>query len=203
MHTALEKTGEHVVKKNRIIVGITGATGAVYGMTLLQALKKIKATETHLVISAAGKDLLAMEIGKRAIEKAVSLADRCYDNDDLAAPISSGSFRTDGMIIAPCSAKTLSAIGHAYGDNLIHRAADVVLKERRKLVLLFRETPLNLGHIQNMAQVTNMGGIILPPVPAFYHKPKMIADIVNQTIGKVLDLFTLEHQLYTRWGEKR
>ncbi len=189
------------MKSQRIIVGITGATGAIYGMYLLEALKKIDKFEVHLILSVAGKDLLQMEMGNSAVEKTQSLADVCHDIDNLAAPVSSGSFTTEGMIIAPCSAKTLSAIAHCYGDNLIHRAADVVLKERRRLVLLFRETPFNLGHIQNMATITSMGGIILPPIPAFYHKPKSIEDIVKHTVGKALDLFSIEHNLFHRWGE--
>jgi len=191
------------VKKRRIIVGITGASGAVYGMSLLEALKATGKVEIHLVISDAGKDLLRMEIGTSAVKRARLLADALYHNNDLAASVSSGSFLTDGMVIAPCSAKTLSAVAHGYGDNLLHRAADVVLKERRKLVLLFRETPLHLGHIENMAMVTRMGAIVLPPVPAFYHKPATIADLVNHTVGKVLDLFSLEHGLYLRWGSGR
>lgn len=191
------------MKKRRIIVGITGASGAVYGMSALESLKATGMVEIHLVISDAGKDLLRMEIGTSAVKRAQQLADALYHNNDLAAPISSGSFLTDGMIIAPCSAKTLSAVAHGYGDNLLHRAADVALKERRKLVLLFRETPLHLGHIENMALVTRMGAIVLPPVPAFYHKPATIADLVNHTVGKVLDLFSLEHNLYRRWGSGR
>ena len=191
------------MKKRRIIVGITGASGAVYGMSLLEALKATGKVEIHLVISDAGKDLLRMEIGTSAVKRARLLADALYHNNDLAASVSSGSFLTDGMVIAPCSAKTLSAVTHGYGDNLLHRAADVVLKERRKLVLLFRETPLHLGHIENMAMVTRMGAIVLPPVPAFYHKPATIADLVNHTVGKVLDLFSLEHGLYLRWGSGR
>lgn len=191
------------MKKRRIIVGITGASGAVYGMSLLEALKATGKVEIHLVISDAGKDLLRMEIGTSAVKRARLLADALYHNNDLAASVSSGSFLTDGMVIAPCSAKTLSAVAHGYGDNLLHRAADVVLKERRKLVLLFRETPLHLGHIENMAMVTRMGAIVLPPVPAFYHKPATIADLVNHTVGKVLDLFSLEHGLYLRWGSGR
>jgi polyprenyl P-hydroxybenzoate/phenylacrylic acid decarboxylase-like protein len=191
------------VKKRRIIVGITGASGAVYGMSLLEALKATGKVEIHLVISDAGKDLLRMEIGTSAVKRVRLLADVLYDNNDLAAPVSSGSFLTDGMVIAPCSAKTLSAVANGYGNNLLHRAADVVLKERRKLVLLFRETPLHLGHIENMAMVTRMGAIVLPPVPAFYHKPATIADLVNHTVGKVLDLFSLEHGLYLRWGSGR
>ena len=191
------------MKKRRIIVGITGASGAVYGMSVLESLKATGMVEIHLVISDAGKDLLRMEIGASAVKRAQSLADALYQDNNLAAPISSGSFLTDGMIIAPCSAKTLSAVAHAYGNNLLHRAADVVLKERRKLVLLFRETPLHLGHIDNMALVTRMGGIVLPPVPAFYHQPASIADLVNHTAGKVLDLFSLEHKMYVRWGSRR
>jgi polyprenyl P-hydroxybenzoate/phenylacrylic acid decarboxylase-like protein len=189
--------------KRRIIVGITGASGAVYGMALLEALRASGMVEIHLVISEAGKDLLRMEIGTAAVKRAQQLADELYHNNDLAAPISSGSFLTDGMIVAPCSAKTLSAIAHGYGDSLLHRAADVALKERRKLVLLFRETPLHLGHIENMALVTRMGAIVLPPVPAFYHKPATIADLVNHSVGKVLDLFSMEHTLYLRWGSGR
>ncbi len=189
--------------KRRIIVGITGASGAVYGMSVLEALKASGMVEIHLVISDAGKDLLRMENGTAAVKRAQQLADELYHNNDLAAPISSGSFLTDGMIVAPCSAKTLSAIAHGYGDSLLHRAADVALKERRKLVLLFRETPLHLGHIENMALVTRMGAIVLPPVPAFYHKPATIADLVNHSVGKVLDLFSLEHNLYLRWGSGR
>ena len=189
--------------KRRIIVGITGASGAVYGMSVLEALKASGMVEIHLVISDAGKALLRMEIGPAAVKRAQQLADELYHNNDLAAPISSGSFLTDGMIVAPCSAKTLSAIAHGYGDSLLHRAADVALKERRKLVLLFRETPLHLGHIENMALVTRMGAIVLPPVPAFYHNPATIADMVSHTVGKVLDLFSLEHNLYLRWGSGR
>jgi len=193
-------TGEKEVNKRRIIVGITGASGAIYGMSMLKALKETGCIETHLIISNAGKDLLHMEIDREAVAKARALAQACYEINDLAAPVSSGTFKTEGMIIAPCSAKTLAAIAHSYGDNLIHRTADVVLKERRKLVLMFRETPLHLGHIENMAQVTKMGGIILPPVPAFYNKPETIDDIVNHAVGKVLDQFELEHRLYKPWG---
>lgn len=188
------------MKKRRVIVGITGASGAVYGMALLSALKSTGKVETHLVMSEAGKDLLRLELGPGSVKKAQELADKIYDNNDLAAPISSGSFITEGMVIAPCSAKTLSAVANAYGDTLMHRAADVVLKERRKLLLLFRETPFHLMHIENMALVTRMGAIVLPPIPAFYHKPASIEDLVNHSIGKVLDMLSLNHALFRRWG---
>jgi len=188
------------VKKLRIIVAITGASGAIYGMNLLKALKATACVETHLIISNAGKDLLSMELGTEAVSQARALAQVCHEINDLAAPISSGTCKNDGMIIAPCSAKTLSAIARSYGDNLIHRAADVALKERRTLILMFRETPLHLGHIENMALVTRMGGIILPPIPAFYNRPGTIDEIVNHSVGKALDLFGLEHRLYKPWG---
>ncbi len=191
------------MKKRRFIVGITGASGAVYSIALLSALRATDMVEIHLVMSEAGKDLLRIELGTGSVRKAQELADEIYDNNDLSAPISSGSFITEGMVIAPCSAKTLSAIAHAYGDTLLHRAADVVLKERRKLLLLFRETPLHLIHIENMALVTRMGAIVLPPIPAFYHKPASIEDLVNHSIGKVLDLLSLEHSLFRRWGSDR
>ncbi|MCX8044940.1 MAG: UbiX family flavin prenyltransferase [Desulfobacterota bacterium] len=184
----------------RFIVGISGASGAIYGVRLLEALRAFDEIELHLIISKAASYIFENELGASALDKAQGLAHRCYDNDVLAAPIASGSFRTEGMIIAPCSVKTLAAIAHGYGDTLMMRAADVVLKERRKLVLVVRETPLHLEHIENMARVTRMGGVILPPVPAFYHKPRTIDDIVNHTVGKVLDLFNLSHFLYERWG---
>jgi polyprenyl P-hydroxybenzoate/phenylacrylic acid decarboxylase-like protein len=186
--------------QKRIIVGISGASGALYGLRLLEALRNTGAIEIYLTISLTAKTLLRDEIAADALERAIKLADRYYEAHELGAPIASGSFLTDGMIIAPCSAKTLAAIAHGLGDNLLNRAADVVLKERRRLVLLFRETPLHLTHIDNMARVTRMGGIMLPPVPAFYHRPASIDDIVNQSIGKALDLFSIDHTLYQRWG---
>ncbi len=186
--------------KKRIIVGISGASGALYGLRLLEVLKEKGSIEIFLTISQTGKQLLQDEIATGALDQAIALADHYYEAQELWAPIASGSFFTDGMIIAPCSAKTLAAIAHGFGDTLLSRAADVVLKERRRLVLLFRETPLHLTHIDNMAQVTRMGGIILPPVPAFYHRPASIDDIINQSIGKALDLFSIDHALYRRWG---
>ncbi len=185
--------------KKKIIVGISGASGAIYGLRLLEALKSIGTIEIYLTISQTGKTLLRDEIADDALDRAIQLADNYYETHELGASIASGSFLTDGMIIAPCSAKSLAAIAHGLGDNLINRAADVALKERRRLVLLFRETPLHLTHIENMAQVTRMGGIILPPVPAFYHRPSSIDDIVNHSVGKALDLFAIEHNLYKRW----
>ncbi len=185
--------------KKRIIVAITGASGAIYGMTLLKTLSKIKEIETHLIISNTAADLLRDEIGAMAPDNAASFADYTHDVKNLAAPISSGSFKTDGMVVAPCSAKTLSSIANAYGNNLITRAADVVLKERRKLVLLFRETPFNLAHIENMAMITKMGGIIMPPLPAFYSKPSSIDDLVNQSIGRALSLLSIKNDLYEEW----
>jgi len=187
--------------RKRLIIAISGASGAIYGLRLLEVLKNCGAIETHLIISATAKGLLADEIDPQAGDRARELATRYYENNELSAPVASGSFITDGMIIAPCSAKTLAAIAHGFGDNLINRAADVVLKERRRLVLLFRETPLHLTHIDNMAQVTKTGGIILPPVPAFYHRPATIDDIINQSVGKALDLFGIEHSLFSRWGD--
>ena len=185
--------------KKKIIVGISGASGAIYGLRLLEALKSIGTIEIYLTISQTGKTLLRDEIADDALDRAIQLADNYYETHELGAPIASGSFLTDGMIIAPCSAKTLAAIANGLGDNLLSRSADVSLKERRRLVLLLRETPLHLTHIENMAQVTKMGGIILPPVPAFYHRPASIDDIVNHSIGKALDLFGIEHALYKRW----
>ena len=185
--------------KKKIIVGISGASGAIYGLRLLEALKGIGSIEIFLTISQTGKTLLHDEISDDALDRAIRLADHYYETHELGAPIASGSFLTDGMIIAPCSAKTLAAIANGLGDNLLSRSADVSLKERRRLVLLLRETPLHLTHIENMAQVTKMGGIILPPVPAFYHRPASIDDIVNHSIGKALDLFGIEHALYKRW----
>lgn len=188
--------------KKRIIVGISGASGVIYGLMFLEALKKINAVEIHLIISPTAERIFMDEIDADAFERAKSMADYYHDINNLAAPIASGSFLTEGMIIAPCSAKTLASIAHGYGDNLMLRAADVVIKERRKLIVLFRETPLHLGHIENMALLTKMGGILLPPIPAFYHKPQSIIDIIQHTVGKTLDLLNFPHELYRRWEGK-
>jgi 4-hydroxy-3-polyprenylbenzoate decarboxylase len=177
---------------------MNGATGAFYGIRLLQVLAGVKQIETHLIISPAGEKTIEIETQYRA-QEVKALANFSYSFDDIGACLASGSFRREGMIIAPCSMKTLSALAHSYAENLLTRAADVTLKERGKLVLLVRETPLHLGHLRNMVSVTEMGGIVMPPVPAFYHQPKTIQDIVDHTVGKALDLFGVEHTLFQRW----
>jgi flavin prenyltransferase len=181
-----------------IIIGINGATGVAYGIRLLQVLSGIKEIETHLVVSPAGERTIELESDYK-MDEVYALASHSYRIDDIGACIASGSFRHDGMIIAPCSMKTLSALAHSYADNLLTRAADVTLKERRRLLLLVRETPLHLVHLRNMVSVTEMGGIVMPPVPAFYHKPHTIQDIIDHTVGKALDLFSIEHNLFSRW----
>ena len=178
---------------------MTGASGAIYGVRLLRLLKSIDDVETHLVISDSGERTLKHELGMAASELAL-LASRHYDVGDIGAAIASGSFRNAGMIVAPCSMKTLSAIAHGYCDNLITRAADVVLKERRRLVLMARETPLNLAHIRNMEAVTEMGGIIYPPLPAFYCRPGSIEEMVDQTVRRVLELFDITDGQLVRWS---
>lgn len=182
----------------RIIIGISGASGPHYGIRLLEVLKKFDNVETHLVISRAAKTNIVLESDWK-IESVEALADFVYPDDDLAAGISSGSFRTEGMVIAPCSIKTLSGLANSYDTNLLIRAGDVVLKEKRKLIILLRETPLHLGHLKLMTTVAEIGAVIMPPVPAFYHRPQTIADIVDHTIGKILDQFGLEHHLFRRW----
>lgn len=179
-------------------MGISGASGTIYGVRLLQVLRDTP-IETHLIMTEAAKRVAGLETGYTP-EQVETLADAVYRNDEIDAPVSSGSFRTLGMIVAPCSIKSLSAIAHSYNDTLLARAADVVLKERRKLVLVVRETPLHLGHLRLMAEVTEYGAVVLPPVPAFYHQPQTIADIVDQTVGKMLDQFGLEHRLFERWS---
>ncbi|KTD27919.1 UbiX family flavin prenyltransferase [Legionella israelensis] len=183
----------------RLIIGISGSSGIIYGIRLLEVLQTLS-IETHLVVSKAGQLTRAYESELSASELK-ALADVYHPCNDISASIASGSFKTLGMIIAPCSMKTLGEIAHGISSNLLSRAADVVLKERRRLVLLPRECPLNLIHLQNMTTVTQMGGIICPPVPAFYHRPKTIEDIVNDTVGRVLDLFEIDNDLIKRWGE--
>ena len=182
----------------RVVVGITGATGAVYALRLLQRLK-VAGRETHLVVSPAGVLNAHHELGldRKALE---ALADVAYNPADVGAAIASGSFATDAMIVAPCSMKTLASIAHGFGDNLLTRAADVMLKERRRLVLMVRETPFNLAHLRNMTAVTEMGGVVFPPLPAFYNKPKSIAEMVDDTVERVIDLLGVAGAAPRRWN---
>ena len=184
----------------RLIIGISGASGAIYGIRLLEVLRDVPDIETHLVMSNAAKRTILLETDY-AIDQVEALADQLHSFGDIAAAISSGSYKTVGMAVIPCSMKTLSGIANVYSDNLILRAADVVLKDRRKLVLVLRETPLHLGHIRLMAQATEMGAIMMPPAPAFYHRPQTVDDIINQTVNRVLDLFDIElaEDLFRRW----
>src|SRR5437016_2462499 len=184
--------------KKRLIVGITGATGAVYGVRMLEALKTAAGWESHVVLSDAGALNLWHEL-KMKRKDLEGLADAAHHPKDIAATIASGSYLTEGMVIAPCSMKTLAAVAHAHADDLVSRAADVILKERRRLVLVPRETPLNLAHLRNMVAVTEMGGIIMPPMPAFYAMPKTLDDLVAHTVGRILDLFGLRSTKVKRW----
>jgi len=179
-------------------VGISGASGPHYGIRLLEVLKEFKNVETHLIISETAKINIKLE-SNREVEQVEALADFVYDSKDLAASISSGSFRTEGMVIAPCSVKTLSGLANSFSTNLLIRAGDVILKEKRKLIIMFRETPLHLGHLRLMTRVAEMGATIMPPVPAFYYRPNTVNDIINHIIGKVLDQFGLDYQLFKRW----
>lgn len=181
----------------KLIVGISGATGVIYGIRMLQTLKACQ-IESHLVLTDSAKRTIEMETAF-TVKEVEKLADYAYDNRDIGASISSGSFKTDGMIIAPCAIKSLSALANSYNDSLLVRAADVVLKERRKLVVIPRETPLHLGHLKLLTSVAEMGAVILPPMPAYYHLPKTIDDIINQTVGKALDQFNVNHYLFKRW----
>ena len=182
----------------RLVVAITGATGAIYGVRLLQHLRDLPGIETHVVISDAGALTLHQETGLQRKE-AEALAHVVHRNRDIGASIASGSFQAEGMVIAPCSMKTLAAVAHAHAEDLISRAADVALKERRRLVLLPRETPLNLAHLRNMVAVTEMGGVIFPPLPAFYAAPKSIDELVAHTVARVLDLFGVHSPTLARW----
>ena len=182
----------------RLIVGLSGASGSVYGIRLLEVLKTVPEIETHLVVSKGAEITMRLEAGldAAAVKK---LADVVHEPGNLAASISSGSFQTIGMAVVPCSMKSLAQIALALDDNLLTRAADVTLKERRRLVVVPRETPLNLSHLRHMVAITEMGGVILPPAPSFYHHPHSIADIIDQTVGKILDQFQIAHDLFTRW----
>lgn len=182
----------------RLVVGITGASGSIYGIRLLEALQKTPGVETHLVLSSSGKRTLAEETdySLRAVE---ALASVVYDDRDIGASPASGSFKTMGMVIAPCSIKTVSALATSFADTLIARAGDVTLKEGRPLVVVVRETPLHAGHLRQMLALAEIGGVILPPVPAFYNRPKTIDDLVNHTVGRVLDRLGIEHSLVPEW----
>ena len=182
----------------RLIVALSGATGSIYGIRLLECLRAA-GVETHLVISRWGVRTLLHETAYSK-EQVEALATKAYASADMGATISSGSFRTDGMIVAPCSAKTLAAIAHGVGENLIHRAADVILKERRKLVLAVREAPLSDIHLENMLKLSRMGAVIMPPLPAFYTRPQSLDDVVNHTVARLLDQFGIDAPGLTRWN---
>ncbi|MGL5990359.1 MAG: UbiX family flavin prenyltransferase [Plesiomonas sp.] len=189
------------MERTRLIVGISGASGAIYGIRLLEVLQQLPEIETHLIISQAARRTLDLETDY-SLRQVTELADVYHDVRNIAASVSSGSFRTCGMVILPCSIKTLSGIVHSYADDLLVRAADVVLKERRRLLLAVRETPLHLGHLRMMTQAAELGAVIMPPVPAFYHRPQTIYDLVDQTVNRVLDQFDirLPTDLFTRWN---
>jgi flavin prenyltransferase len=186
--------------KRRLIIGISGASGAIYGIRLLEILQTLPDLETHLVVSTAAAQTITLETDFTPAQVA-ALADVNYRFNDIAAAIASGSFKTAGMIVIPCSMKTLAGIAHSFSDNLLLRAADVVLKDRRRLVIVPRETPLHLGHLRLMLQLVEMGATVAPPMPAFYHRPQSIDDIVNQTVNRILDLMDVElpQDLFTRW----
>ena len=185
---------------NRIVIGISGASGVTYGVRLLSLLKESD-YETHLILSEAGKLNIKIETAYTPAE-VEAMASHVYDQKNMAAALASGSFLTKGMVVVPCTIKTLSGIANSYNENLLVRAADVTLKEKRKLVLVVRETPLHTGHLRLMTLAAEMGAHILPPVPSFYHQPKTIEDIIDQTIGKIFDYLGIEHNLFQRWGEK-
>lgn len=182
-----------------LIVCITGASGVIYGIRLLEVLSGKKDVETHLVISDAGELNIKTETDYN-IAEVKALASYCYDVNDIGAPPASGSFKRDGMVVVPCSIKTMSALANSYSGNLITRAGDVTLKERGKLVLVVRETPFHIGHLRNMERLCEMGAIIMPPVPAFYHRPKSLSDIIDHIVGKILDAFCIDHNISRRWG---
>jgi 4-hydroxy-3-polyprenylbenzoate decarboxylase len=188
-------------KKRRLIIGISGATGAIYGVRMLEILSKIEDIETHLVLSKAGKMTIQVET-PYSVKNVEGLADVVHDINNVGASISSGSFRTEGMVIAPCSMKSMGAIAHSLGADLLVRSADVVLKERKKLVLVVRETPLHLGHLESMAALARIGAVIFPPVPAFYHRPKTLDDVINQTVTRILDQFDIDVTLFHRWDDE-
>ena len=183
----------------RIVIGISGASGVTYGVRMLDVLRKTD-YETHLIISKAGRLNIEIETSYKPAE-VEAMADVVYDHNDIAASLASGSFLTEGMVVVPCTIKSLSGIANSYNENLLIRTADVTLKEKRKLVLVVRETPLHVGHLRLMTLAAEMGAHILPPVPSFYHQPETIEDIIDQTIGKIFDYMGIEHDLFKRWGE--
>lgn len=185
----------------RLIVGMSGATGSIYGIRILQVLARIPDIETHLVMSKAAKMTAQVET-PHTVKDVEALADVVHDINNIGASIASGSFRTAGMVIAPCSMKSMGGIVLSVGGDLLVRASDVILKERKKLVLVARETPLHLGHLESMAQLTRMGAVIFPPVPAFYHRPKTLDDVINQTVARILDQFEIETDMFHRWDEE-
>lgn len=186
--------------RKRLIVAITGASGVIYGIRALELLRDCHDVETHVILSPSAARTIAEETD-RSIDQVRELADTIYNHKDIGAAISSGSFRTEGMLVAPCSVKTLSGIANCFDEELVVRAADVCLKERRRVVLLFRETPLHAGHIELMAQATRNGAIVMPPVPGFYHRPRSVDDIVTQTVGRALDLFGIDPKVVKRWRD--
>ncbi|MAP32910.1 MAG: 3-octaprenyl-4-hydroxybenzoate carboxy-lyase [Rickettsiales bacterium] len=187
----------------RLVIGVTGASGVIYAIRLLEVLQGVADVETHLVLSFAARQTIKYET-RYTVDEVTQLADVRHPLKNIAASISSGSFKTMGMVVVPCSMKTLSGITHSYSDNLLLRAADVTLKDRRPLVLLPRETPLHIGHLRMMVQATEMGAIILPPMPAFYHRPQSINELVDQTVNRVLDVLDIElkEELFERWKGK-
>jgi flavin prenyltransferase len=190
------------MRMKRIVVGMSGATGAIFGIRLIEILSQDSEVETHVVISEAAALTIEEETDRR-LSDVLSLADFAHDIGDIGASISSGSFRCEGMIIAPCAIKSMSMIANSMNANLLIRAADVMLKEKRKLILMVRETPLHLGHLRLMANLAEIGAVIHPPMPAFYHKPKTMDDIINHTVGRVLDHFGVKHDLFKRWRGTR
>ncbi len=185
----------------RLIVGMSGATGSIFGIRILQVLAPIPDIETHLVMSKAAKMTLQVET-PHSVKEVEEMADVAHDINNVGASIASGSFRTAGMVIAPCSMKSMGGIVLSVGGDLLVRAADVILKERRKLVLVARETPLHLGHLESMATLTRMGAVVFPPVPAFYHRPKTLDDVIDQTVARILDQFEVETDMFKRWNEE-
>jgi 4-hydroxy-3-polyprenylbenzoate decarboxylase len=186
----------------RLIVGISGATGAIYGVRMLEILSRVKDVETHLVMTRAAKMTIQVET-PHSVKEVEAMANVVHDVGNVGASISSGSFRTEGMVIAPCSMKSMGGIANSVGGDLLVRAADVILKERKKLVLVARETPLHLGHLESMVALTRMGAMIFPPVPAFYHRPKTLDDIINQTVTRILDQFDIDVSLFKRWSDEQ